>query len=125
MSFSPLALQWTELSFGLAVVIALAAILLVPYLIKEIRGGKRELGPLRRLGRDRVTLGPPAPVGAGDNNPGRLGDPADVRKRIRRQHGDRPPASRMRNPTRTVRAPSATPPRSSRESQIATRVLFR
>ena len=76
MSFSPLALQWTELSFGLLVVIALAAILLVPYLIKEIRGGKRELGPLRRLGRDRVTLGPPTPVGAGDNNPGRLGDPA-------------------------------------------------
>ena len=76
MSFLPLALQWTELSFGLAVVIALAAILLVPYLIKEIRGGKRELGPLRRLGRDRVTLGPPTPVGAGDNNPGRLGDPA-------------------------------------------------
>ena len=76
MSFSPLALQWTELSFGLLVVIALAAILLVPYLIKEIRGGKRELGPLRRRGRDRVTLGPPTPVGAGDNNPGRLGDPA-------------------------------------------------
>ena len=76
MSFSLLALQWTELGFGLAVVIALAAVLLVPYLIKEIRGGKRELGPLRRLGRDKVTLGPPTPAGAGDNNPGRRGDPA-------------------------------------------------
>jgi hypothetical protein len=76
MPFLPLALQWTELSIGFFVVIALAAMLLVPYLIKEIRGGKRELGPLRHLGNGTVTLGPPTPVGAGDNNPGRRGDPA-------------------------------------------------
>jgi hypothetical protein len=76
MSFSPLALQWTDLSIGIVVVVALAAVLLVPYLLKEIRGGKRELGPLRHLVKGRVTLGPPTPVGAGDNNPGRRGDPA-------------------------------------------------
>ena len=73
---SLLALQWTELSLGLLISIALAAALWIPYLIKEIRDGKRELGPLRRLGRGKVTLGPPTPVGAGDNNPGRRGDPA-------------------------------------------------
>lgn len=76
MSVSLLALQWTELSWGILLAIALAAILWVPYLIKEIRDGKRELGPLRRLRRGKVTLGPPTPSGAGDNNPGRRGDPA-------------------------------------------------
>lgn len=68
--------MWTELSFGILVAIALAAILLVPYLIKEIREGKRELGPLRRLFYGKVVLGPPTPTGAGDNTPGRRGDPA-------------------------------------------------
>ena len=76
MAVSLFALQWTELSFALVVAFVLAACILVPYLIKEIRDGKGELGPLRRLGRGRVTLGPPTPTGAGDNNPGRRGDPA-------------------------------------------------
>jgi hypothetical protein len=76
MSLSLLALQWNQLSIGLVVAIVLGAVLLVPYLIKEIRGGKGELGPTRKLGRGTVTLGPVAPIGAGDNNPGRVGDPA-------------------------------------------------
>jgi hypothetical protein len=71
-----LALQWTELSSGILVAIVLMMLLCVPYLIKEIRTGKGELGPLRRLWRGKVILGPPTPSGAGDNNPGRRGDPA-------------------------------------------------
>jgi hypothetical protein len=76
MSLSFLALQWNQLSIGLVVAVVLGAVLLVPYLIKEIRGGKGELGPTRKLGGGKVTLGPVAPIGAGDNNPGRVGDPA-------------------------------------------------
>jgi hypothetical protein len=77
MPFSLLALQWTELSTGILIAIALAAVLWIPYLIKEIRDGKRDLGPLRRLGpKGKVTLGPQTPSGAGDINPGRRGDPA-------------------------------------------------
>jgi hypothetical protein len=51
--------------FGWAIVIAmaLAVALLVPYLIKEIRKGK-------------VDLGPRTPTGAGDTHPGRRGNPA-------------------------------------------------
>jgi hypothetical protein len=66
----------SELSVGILIAVALAALLWIPYFIKEIRDGKRDLGPLRRLGRDKVTLGPITPSGAGDNNPGRRGDPA-------------------------------------------------
>src|SRR5260221_9368983 len=59
------------------VVLVLFGILLIPYLIKEIRQGKGELGPVRHLGpHGKVTLGPPAPTGVGDNNPGRRGAPA-------------------------------------------------
>jgi hypothetical protein len=76
MSLSSFALEWNQLSIGLVVAVALGAALLVPYLIKEIRGGKAELGPMRRMGGGTVTLGPQTPVGAGDNNPGRVGDPA-------------------------------------------------
>jgi hypothetical protein len=59
-----------------AAVLVLFGILLVPYLIKEIGQGKAELGPVRHPGPTGVTLGAPAPPGAGDNNPGRRGDPA-------------------------------------------------
>ena len=52
-----------ELFWGLVISAALAAGLLVPYLIQEIKKGKRELGP-------RI------PTGAGDVHPGRRGDPA-------------------------------------------------
>lgn len=76
MSVSWLALQWTDVSVGIFVAVALAALFWIPYLLKEIRDGKGELGPIRRLGRGKVILGPPAPTGAGDNSPGRQGDPA-------------------------------------------------
>jgi hypothetical protein len=66
----------SEVTVGILIVVALAAIFCVPYLAKEIRDGKREFGPLRRLGRNRVTTGPATPTGAGDFNPGRAGDPA-------------------------------------------------
>jgi hypothetical protein len=51
------------LGIGILVVLVLATALLVPYLIKEIRKGKVELGP--RL-----------PTGTSEPNPGRRGDPA-------------------------------------------------
>jgi hypothetical protein len=74
MSARLFALQWSQLSVGVLIALALAAVFLIPYIVKEIRDGKGELGPLRRL--NRVTLGPVTPSGAGDNNPGRRGDPA-------------------------------------------------
>jgi hypothetical protein len=58
-----LSLQLSGLSLGLLIVAMLAAALLVPYLIKEIRRGK-------------VDLGPRVPDGAGDTHPGRRGNPA-------------------------------------------------
>jgi len=57
------AVQYTELGLGILVAIVLAAALLVPYLVKEIRRGKVELGPR-------------TPTGTGDTHPGRRGDPA-------------------------------------------------
>jgi len=58
------AFDYTPLSVGgIAIAIILAMTLLVPYLIKEIRKGKVELGPR-------------TPTGAGDTHPGRRGDPA-------------------------------------------------
>ncbi len=72
-----LALEWTVTYVAALLAIALVVLLLVPFLIKEIRDGKRQLGPMRILRRQGgVTLGPTTPVGAGDNNPGRVGDPA-------------------------------------------------
>jgi hypothetical protein len=66
-----------DLGIGILIAIALMVIFWVPYLIKEIRTGKGELGPLRSLRRDGVpSVGPVTPSGAGDNNPGRPGDPA-------------------------------------------------
>jgi hypothetical protein len=47
----------------LTLVFALALALLIPYLIKEIRRGKAEVGPR-------------TPTGAGDVHPGRPGNPA-------------------------------------------------
>ena len=58
-----LALQLAGLGLGILIAIALAVALLVPYLVKEIRRGKVELGP-------RI------PTGTGDVHPGRRGDPA-------------------------------------------------
>jgi hypothetical protein len=67
---------WTEVGFGLVVAVALMILFWGPYLIKEIRDGKRDFGPLRRLFGGRVSLGPATPTGAADVNPGRRGDPA-------------------------------------------------
>lgn len=58
-----LAVTQVELAIGLLLVIALFGALLLPYLVKEIRRGKVELGP--RL-----------PIGPGDTHPGRPGNPA-------------------------------------------------
>jgi hypothetical protein len=52
-----------ELGLGILLAALLAAALLVPYLIKEIRRGKVELGPR-------------TPTGTGEPHPGRRGDPA-------------------------------------------------
>jgi hypothetical protein len=62
--------------FAMFVMIALFVGLLLPYLIKEIRDGKRDRGPLRRLRQGGAVPGPNTPSGAGDLNPGRVGDPA-------------------------------------------------
>ena len=51
------------LAIGIVLAIALFAGLLVPYLIREIRRGKAELGPR-------------APLGAGDTHPGTRANPA-------------------------------------------------
>jgi hypothetical protein len=76
MSLSVFAIGF-ETYLGAAVaVLVLFGVFLVPYLIKEIRQGKGELGPMRHLGPKGVVLGPPVPPGVGDNNPGRRGDPA-------------------------------------------------
>jgi hypothetical protein len=52
-----------DVGVGILIASGLAGALLVPYLIKEIRRGKVELGP-------RI------PTGAGDTHPGRRGNPA-------------------------------------------------
>jgi hypothetical protein len=64
------------LGMGILVSVLLMLLFWVPFLRKEIRDGKGELGPIRRLTRRGVQPGPVAPTGAGDNNPGRVGDPA-------------------------------------------------
>jgi hypothetical protein len=58
-----IAIQQMELGLGILIAVLLAVGLLVPYLLKEIRRGKVELGP-------RI------PTGAGDTHPGRRGNPA-------------------------------------------------
>jgi hypothetical protein len=73
-----LALEWTyAVGIGTVIVVVLMGLYLVPFLLKENRDGKKELGPLRRMEPGgRVTLGAPTTPGAGDNNPGRVNDPA-------------------------------------------------
>jgi hypothetical protein len=56
MSVSLLAFQWTDLGFGISLAVALAAVLLVPYLIFEIRRGKQRS---HRSSGHRKTLGLP------------------------------------------------------------------
>jgi len=69
--------QWSYYVIGAVIVLVLMGALLGPYLLKANRDGKRELGPMRRMRPGgNITLGAPTPAGAGDNNPGRWGDPA-------------------------------------------------
>ena len=89
------ALEWTSMTMGVLVVVVLLALLLVPYLIKEIADGKKELGRLRQAGPG-----------------GRISRGADHAFRRRRQHAgssgeSRPPANRTLRPIPTVREPSA------------------
>jgi len=58
-----LAFTQTEVGVGILLVIALFGGLLTPYLVREIRRGKVELGPR-------------TPIGPGDTHPGRPGNPA-------------------------------------------------
>ena len=55
--------MYVELIWAIVITLALATALLIPFLLKEIRKGKIELGP-------RI------PTGAGDTHPGHRGDPA-------------------------------------------------
>ncbi len=57
------ALAYSSIAAGIILALALAAALLVPYLVQEIRQGK-------------VNLGPRLPDGTGEPHPGRRGDPA-------------------------------------------------
>jgi hypothetical protein len=58
-----LAFDYGTVFWALFVAIVLAVGLWVPYLYKEIRRGKAQIGPR-------------TPIGAGDAHPGRRGDPA-------------------------------------------------
>ena len=57
------ALEYRMAFWGIFLAIVLAAGLWTPYLYKEIKKGKAQLGPR-------------TPIGAGDTHPGRRGDPA-------------------------------------------------
>jgi hypothetical protein len=65
-----------SVAVGVVLVIVLFGLLLGPFLVKEIRDGKRNLGPLRRWRRGRMETGPETPSGAGDVTPGTVNDPA-------------------------------------------------
>jgi hypothetical protein len=71
------AVEWSYIAIAGVLAVALVGVLLVPFLIKEIRDGKRDLGRMRRWGpQGTVRFGPETPTGAGDNKPGRVGNPA-------------------------------------------------
>ncbi len=73
----PFALEWTVgYAIGAVLVFLLFGLFLVPALIGINVDGKRRLGPMRRLTRFGMKLGPVTPTGTGDNNPGRRGDPS-------------------------------------------------
>jgi hypothetical protein len=58
-----LAWQYPDVTTAVVLAVALAAVLWIPYLYKEIRRGK-------------AALGPRMPAGTGEPNPGRRGNPA-------------------------------------------------
>ena len=72
-----IAVQWSASTIGVLMMVVLMGLLLVPFLIKANRDGKRQLGPVRWHQRGGgVKVGALPPIGVGDNNPGRVGDPA-------------------------------------------------
>lgn len=50
--------------------------LIVPFLYKEIRRGKAELGPQVKSTSHGIKFGPVTPAGIGDNHPGTRRNPA-------------------------------------------------
>jgi hypothetical protein len=76
MSVTIFALEGSGLGLGLVVGIILLGALLVPFLYKEIRRGKGELGPQVKQTRHGAEFGAITPTGAGDNHPGNLRNPA-------------------------------------------------
>jgi hypothetical protein len=76
MFTAPGGFEWTEIAIGTLLVVVLFGGLLLPFLIKEIRDGKGEFGPLRRWRRGHVELGPQTPSGTGDVHPGTVRNPA-------------------------------------------------
>ena len=66
----------TDLALGLVIAIIVASLLLGPYLYKEIRRGKVELGPQIKDTNHGVEFGAITPTGAGDNHPGTIRNPA-------------------------------------------------
>ena len=59
----------SNLIWAIVIALALTSALLIPYLIKEIRDGKAEFGPLRRFARGKVVLGPQTPGGLAIRHP--------------------------------------------------------
>ena len=57
------AFEYRMAFWGIFIALVLAAALWIPYLYKEIRRGKANLGPSE-------------PIGTGDTHPGRVGNPA-------------------------------------------------
>ena len=72
----------SAVEIGVLIVVALGAVLLVPYLFVEIRKGK-------------VSLGPRLPDGASEPHPGHRGDPAPGHPDAQSNPYD-PRATRMR-----------------------------
>ena len=69
-----IAFQWSDFTIGVLMVVVLMGLLVVPFLIKANRDGKRQLGPVRWLQRGGgVKLGPLPPIGGMAKSPARLG----------------------------------------------------
>lgn len=63
---------------GLEILVGLVlfSVLIIPFLYKEIHGGKAELGRQVKSTSHGIKLGPVTPTGTGDNHPGTRGNPA-------------------------------------------------
>ena len=75
MSFA--GLPWADqLGLGLVIAVVLVIAVLAPYLYKEIRRGKAELGRQVTETKHGIEYGAVTPTGAGDNHPGTRRNPA-------------------------------------------------